>query len=503
MEPILRVEHLYKKFPGVQALSDVSFDLYPGEVHILAGENGAGKSTLSKCILGVYQPEEGEMFLEGRPVRWSEPKDALEHGIAAVYQELTMIPWLNAAQNIFFGREPTIGKTGILDHKKMQHMAKNLLKDLGCGDIDTTVPVRQLGVARQQMIEIAKVLCLHPKVIIFDEPTATLSDREVEAFFEKIRILKKQGVGMIYISHRMQEFAKIGDRVTVLRDGKHIATLQESSVKEDELVKLMVGRDISQIYQRSFHREETEALRVENLSDQSGRIRDCSLKVCRGEIVGIAGLVGSGRTELSRLIFGIDKVKEGSVLLHGKNVTGKPPHVLVEEGLGLLPEDRKGLGLALRAPVSWNMIAVSLEKIYPNHIISQKKNDSIAREYVEKLGISTPEVDTSAESLSGGNQQKVVLAKWLLANTDMIVFDEPTRGIDVGAKMEIYRLMDELASEGKSILMISSELPELFGMCDRIYVMTEGTINGELAREEFSAEAVGQYMFRGQEGGER
>ena len=496
MDAVLKVEKISKRFPGVQALKDVSFDLYPGEVHILAGENGAGKSTLSKCILGVYQPDEGKIFLNGEQMSFRGPQDALNKGIAAVYQELTMVPWLNAAQNIFFNREPLlIPHSMVIDQRKMIKDARRLLESLGCDDIDVTVPVRELGLASQQMVEIAKALSMNPGVIIFDEPTATLSDREVDAFFDQIRLLKKKGVGMIYISHRMQEFPKIGDRVTVLRDGRHIATLPQAESSGEELVRLMVGRDISQVYRHSCHSREEEALRIDKLSDRAGKVKDCSLYLKRGEIVGIAGLVGSGRTELSRLIFGIDKIGSGKVVLHGQDVTGKRPPHLVRAGLGLLPEDRKNLGLALRAPVSWNILSVSLKKVFPHLFLNQKKNDDIAMEYVRQLNIATPDVRTKAVSLSGGNQQKVVLAKWLLANTDTIIFDEPTRGIDVGAKMEIYRLMDQLAEQGKSILMISSELPELFGMCDRIYVMHEGRLTGEVARKDFSNEAVGRYMF--------
>lgn len=497
MEPILKVEGLTKEFPGVKALDNVNFDLFPGEVHILVGENGAGKSTLSKCILGAYQPEKGEVYFQGKKVNFKTPKEALDNGIVAVYQELTMIPHLNAAQNIFFNREPVYKGTGIVNQKLMQKQAKEILKTLNCENIDTTKPVKYLGVAEQQMIEIAKAISTDPKIIVFDEPTATLSDREVESFFQQIYLLKKRNIGIIYVSHRMKEFQYIGDRITVLRDGKYIRTLKQGELSDEELVNLMVGRDISQVYVRTPNAFEGEALRAEKLCDKAGKVKGCSLVVNKGEIVGLAGLVGAGRTEMARLIFGIDKIQSGEVYLHGKNVTRKRPKYLVSQGLGLLPEDRKRLGLAVRAPISWNVIAVSIKKIFPHFLIDQKKNDSVAKEYVKSLKIATPSVKKLAVALSGGNQQKVVVAKWLSADTDVIIFDEPTRGIDVGAKMEIYALMDQLASEGKSILMISSEMQEIIGMSDRMYIMNNGKIVGHMERSEFSQEKIGQMMLLG------
>ncbi len=491
------MEGLTKEFPGVKALDNVKFDLCPGEVHILVGENGAGKSTLAKCILGAYEPEEGRIFLEGRQVNFKTPKEALANGIAAVYQELTMIPHLNAAQNIFFNREPVYKGGRIINQKLMQRQAKEILKTLNCEGIDTTKPVKYLGVAEQQMIEIAKAISIGPKIIVFDEPTATLSDREVESFFQQIKLLKKRNIGIIYVSHRMKEFHHIGDRITVLRDGKYIATLKEGELSDEELVNLMVGRDIAQVYVRTPNEHTGEALKVEHVSDRAGKVRDCSLVVNRGEIVGLAGLVGAGRTELARLIFGIDKLKSGKVWLHGEDVTGRPPKSLVREGLGLLPEDRKQLGLAVRAPISWNIAAVSLKQLFPHFFLRQGKNDEIAREYVETLKIATPSVKKMARALSGGNQQKVVIAKWLSANTDVILFDEPTRGIDVGAKMEIYALMDRLASEGKAILMISSEMQEIIGMSDRMYIMNNGSVAGHIERKEFAADKIGQMMLLG------
>ena len=495
METILTAKGICKQFPGVQALDHVDFDLRSGEVHILVGENGAGKSTLSKCILGVHQPEEGEIQLDGKPVRFSNPKEALDHHIVGVYQELTMVPYLNAAQNIFLNREPRYKGTNIINTKKMRRDAKQYLDMLNCGYIDMTVPVKQLGIAEQQMIEIAKALSLNPRIIVFDEPTATLSDREVDSFFSHILEMKKRGIAIIYVSHRMKEFNRIGDRITVLRDGKFIRTLNVGELSDEELVNLMVGREISQVYKRTPNDHTGEALRVEKLSDGRGRVKECSLTVNRGEIVGLSGLVGAGRTELARLIFGVDRVNSGKVFLNGKDVTGKKPSKLVKLGLGMLPEDRKSLGLAVKAPISWNVVAVKLKKCFPMFFTSQSRNDKVAQEYVKKLKIATPGVRKTAGQLSGGNQQKVVVAKWLFAGSNVVIFDEPTRGIDVGAKMEIYALMDMLASEGNAVLMISSEMPELIGMSDRLYVMRDGSIVGEFQRGEFSGDEIGKLMM--------
>lgn len=495
MEEILRIEGLSKSFPGIKALDNVSFGVRPGEVHVLIGENGAGKSTLLKCLLGVYQPDCGRIYLDGKEVKFSSPRDAIDHHIVAVYQELTMVPYLNAAQNIFLNREPVYKGTNIVNSKLMQKNAKEYLAMLNCQDMDTTKPVKHLDVAEHQMIEIAKALSFNPRVIIFDEPTAPLSQREVDSLFDKIAELKRQNVGIIYVSHRMQELRQIGDRITVLRDGKWIATRDKDDIDDNELVKLMVGREVSQVFVRTENKHTDEALRVEHVSDTRGKVKDCSLYVRHGEVVGIAGLVGAGRTELARLVFGIDKIKSGHVFLKGQEITGMRPDQLVKKGLGLLPEDRKRYGVTVKASVAWNVVSVSLKKNFPKLFISNQKNTKVAEEYVKELSISTTNVKKMVNSLSGGNQQKVAIAKWLSAKSDVLIFDEPTRGIDIGAKMEIYALMDRLAAEGKAILMISSEMQELLGMSNRIYVMREGRIVSEIQRENFSNETIGQSMF--------
>ena len=495
-EPVLTLRGITKVFPGVKALSKVDFDLYPGEVHILAGENGAGKSTLSKCILGVYQPDEGEMIYQGKKVSFQSPRDALSAGIASVYQELTMIPYLNAAQNIYFNREPRIHGTALIDQKKMQRDCRELLAGLHSESINTRIPVKKLGVASQQMIEIARALSYHPKVIIFDEPTATLSGQDTDVLFECIRKLRAEGTGIIYISHRIGEYARIGDRITVLRDGEKVLTTSQSDIPEEELISHMVRRNRNQVYKRTRKPTEEEVLIVRDLSDHAGKVNKCSLSLKKGEITGLAGLVGSGRTELARLIFGIDRPAGGEVILHGKRMTGKSPKAMAAAGLGFLPEDRKQSGLAVKAPISWNILAASLTKYFPHLFLSSKKNTAIADAYIKQLKIRTPDAEKKTEDLSGGNQQKVVIAKWLATDTDVLIFDEPARGIDIGARIEIYQLMDQLASEGKAILMISSDMQEILSMSDRLYVMAEGHIVKEFAREEYSMEKIGEYMLK-------
>jgi ribose transport system ATP-binding protein len=491
---ILRMHAITKKFPGVKALDNVDFDLKKGEVHILVGENGAGKSTLAKVILGAYVADEGEIFFEGEKVAFHSTKDALAKGIAAVYQEFTLIPYLNVAQNIFFNREPR-NFLGIIDHKKMERDSVELLKSLNCEYINVKSYVKKLSVAEQQMVEIAKALSYNPKIMVFDEPTATLSEREVESLFDRIHKLKAAGLGIIYVSHRMQEFKYIGNRITVLRDGKKIGTVGIDEINDRELVNMMVGRDISQVFCRSQNTFTGEVLRVEKLSDKAGRVKAASLVLNKGEIVGLAGLVGAGRTELAKLIFGIDPIGEGKVYIDSKEVQVNSPLQLVKHGVGMVCEDRKCHGLAINDSVAWNVMAVSLKKYFPMFMISYDKMYGIVEQYKTKLRIVTPDILRACKFLSGGNQQKVVLAKWLSKDIEILVFDEPTRGIDVGAKIEIYGLMDKLATEGKSILMISSELPELIGMSDRIYIIREGKIVGEFERDKFSADDIAALML--------
>lgn len=493
-DPILTATGITKQFPGVKALDNIDFDLQAGEVHILVGENGAGKSTLAKVILGAYKQDEGTISFQGEKMNFNSTKDALAKGIVAVYQEFTLIPWLNVAQNIFINREYRT-KFGLIDRKRMEQEAADLLKTLNCEYINVKSPVKMLSVAEQQMVEIAKALSFHPKIIVFDEPTATLSQREVDSLFVQIHKLKAAGIGIIYVSHRMQEFPLIGDRITVMRDGKKIATVGINDHSNEELVNMMVGRDISQVYKRTPNSHTGVALETKDLCDKAGKVKNASIVVNKGEIVGLAGLVGAGRTELINLIFGIDPIKSGTVLVNGKEVSPKSPVQMVKKGVGLVPEDRKRQGLALKDSIAWNIMAVSLKKYFPGFFVNKSRMYSISEGFKNDLRIVAPNVLKACKQLSGGNQQKVVLAKWLSAETDILIFDEPTRGIDVGAKMEIYTLMDKLASEGKAILMISSELPEVIGMSDRIYIMHEGVIGCESKRGESSADKIGSWML--------
>ena len=498
---ILTASHITKIFPGMKALDDVDFDLQEGEVHILVGENGAGKSTLAKVILGAYRADGGEIFLDDKRVSFTSVKDALSKGIAAVYQELTLVPHLNAAQNIFFNREPKT-KFGLIDLKQMKKKAKELLALLNCSYIDISRPVHDLSVAEQQMIEIAKALSFNPRIIIFDEPTSTLSEREVESLFAQINKLKKEGKAIIYVSHRMQEFSLIGDRITILRDGHKITTVGINACSNDELVKMMVGRDVAQVYVRSENTYQKEALRLDDVSDCEGKINHVNMYLNQGEIIGLAGLVGAGRTEIAEMIYGIRKKKSGFIYAWGEKINPASPVEAVKNGIGLISEDRKRQGLALSKSIADNIVSVSLKKIFPYFFTNDEKIRNIGRSFVTKLRIMTTSVDKPCQFLSGGNQQKVVLSKWLSEDPSILIFDEPTRGIDVGAKIEIYALMDKMAQDGKAIIMISSELPEIIGMCDRIYIIHEGKTVGMVKRSDsdFNQEAIGKRMMLGKEG---
>jgi ABC-type sugar transport system ATPase subunit len=495
-EVLLRTRGITKSFPGVRALDNVDFDLQAGEVHILVGENGAGKSTLAKVILGVYRPDMGEIYLKDGIVHFQTPLDAIKRNIVAVYQEFTLVPYLNVAQNIFLNREHK-SAAGLIDHKRMASEASDLLRGLNCDYIDVKSPVKKLSVAEQQMVEIAKALSFKPEIIVFDEPTATLSEREVSSLFQQIHTLKSKGLGIIYVSHRIQEFQQIGDRITIMRDGKKIATTGINECTNNDLVNMMVGRDISQVYVRTKNDFSGAALGVEHLSDRAGRVKDVSLYVNKGEIVGIAGLVGAGRTETAQSLFGIRKIKSGTIKINGKKIIPKNPKQMIDQGIGLVPEDRKRHGLAINESVAWNILGSSLKQYFPRFILNFKRVQEIAEKFKQQLRIVTSDVHKQCKQLSGGNQQKVVLAKWLSRNSEILIFDEPTRGIDVGAKMEIYGILDKLAGEGKAVLMISSELPEVIGMSDRIYVMREGKIVNECVRGsvDFTAETIGARML--------
>jgi ribose transport system ATP-binding protein len=485
-EVVVQMQNMTMEFPGVKALDNVSYEIAKGEVHVLLGENGAGKSTLMKILSGVYKQTAGTITMKGQPYEISNIKEAQERGVTMIFQELNLVPHLTVAENIFLGREP---RTGIhINWGKMNKDAKVLLDSLNV-DISPKELVKNLGVAKQQMVEIAKALSFKSDVIIMDEPTAALTDKEIDELFASIRRLKKDGVSIVYISHRMEELLAIGDRVTVLRDGQYVGTVNVPEITIDDLIQMMVGRSLEEKFPKEFAEVKGEAIRVEHLN--SGKfLKDVSFVAKRGEVVGFAGLMGAGRTEVMRAVFGADIRDSGDIYINGEKVNIKSPSDAIKYKIGFLTEDRKHQGLVLKLSVKENTTLACLDKISHKFGFNLKKEEEISQKLVEDLNTKTPSLLQKAKFLSGGNQQKVVLAKWLASESDIIIFDEPTRGIDVGAKVEIYKIMNELTKKGCSIIMISSELPEVLGMSDRIYVMHEGRITGELSREEATQEAI-------------
>lgn len=492
---LVEMKHIVKKFPGVLALDDVSFTLKPGEVHVLMGENGAGKSTLIKILSGAYAPEQGEVYICGEKVTQFDPISMKKRGIQTIYQEFNLVPYLDVAENIFIDNMPKKGL--LLDKKGIHRQARELLDSMNM-NVDTTKYASDIPVAQQQMVEVAKALTNESKVMIMDEPTATLSDVEIKKLFEIVRALKAKGMGIIYISHRMQEIKEIGDRITIMRDGKYIDTADVAEISNDEIIHKMVGRDLGNLYKRSEHNVGDMVLQVENLCARGTGLKDINFEIRRGEIVGLAGLVGAGRTELARAIFHVDPYESGKIVLHGQEVSKKAtPGEMIKRGVALIPEDRKRQGLSLMLNISENVVMASLDKFNHAGWMQKKAENETVEQYIKELNIATPSPKQKANNLSGGNQQKVVLAKWLCTEGDVIIFDEPTRGIDVGAKSEVYGFMDRLAKEGKAIIMISSEMPELLGMCDRIYVMRERKIVKEIPISEASQELILSYAMEG------
>lgn len=488
-QPYLLMRKITKRFPGVKALDQVDFEVNKGEVHGLVGENGAGKSTLIKILTGAYQKDEGEIFINGEKVEITNPQQSIKLGIAAIYQELNLIPYLSVAENIFLGRELKVSKvTNFIDWKTTRQRAKELLLELG-QDIDVTVPVKNLGIGQQQMVEIAKAISTNASIIIMDEPTSSLSMRETEELMKVIRKLKSRGISVIYISHRLEEVFEICDRITVMRDGKKIITLKTSETNKDEIIKHMVGRTLEQQYPKIKVSRGREALRVENLT-RRGVFEKISFTAYSGEILGIAGLVGAGRTEIARSIFGADPVDEGEIYVFGQKCDIRSPSDAMKAGIALLTEDRKGQGLFLNENIVNNITICSLEKFKGALLLKTGELVEEARKLSKQLNIKTPSLGKKVRELSGGNQQKVVIAKWLCCDAKIFIFDEPTRGIDVGAKVEVYNLMNQLVSQGACVIMISSELPEILGMSDRIIVIHEGRISGSFTKEDASQEAI-------------
>ena len=484
---IVSMEHITKEFPGVKALDDVKFNLRAGEVMALLGENGAGKSTLMKILSGVYSLDQGSLKIFGKDYESLTPSSAREAGVAIIHQELNMCKHLSVAENMFLGRE-MVGK-GILDNRKMRQEAKHILNELKI-DIDPDQTVGDLPVSKQQMVEIAKALSIHAKILIMDEPTSALTAREIEDLFRIIKDLKAQECGIVYISHRLEELAEIVDRVTIMRDGQYITDGNFKDMTMDQIITNMVGREIKEKFPRVTCTKGKKVFEVKNLN--AGRmVRDINFSLYEGEIVGFAGLMGAGRTETTRAIFGVDPKESGEFYLDGQKIEIHNPMDAIRNGVVLAPEDRKKDGLCTKLSIRQNLALPNLDIICNKlGVIRKSKEDELCAEAVQNLRIKTPNIEVDSGNLSGGNQQKVVVGKWLARNSRVVIFDEPTRGIDVGAKVEIYNLMNDLKKQGIAVMFVSSEMPEVMGIADRIIVMCDGRITGELMANEASQSQI-------------
>ncbi len=496
-DALLQLRGIDKRFPGVHALKEARFDVRRGEVHALIGENGAGKSTLIKIISGVYQPDTGEIMLDGRRVQFSNPREAHLAGIATIYQELGLYPELSVAENIFMGHAPTKKRFGFetIDWERMEAAAAQLLAELNIDNLEVGLKVGALNVGNRQRVEIAKALSLDARILIMDEPTAALTESDVEQLFSIVRLLRERGVSIIYISHRLNEVFELADRVTVLRDGEYIGTQDLRQTDEGQLISMMVGRTIENLFPKQKAQIGNVVLEARQLN-RPPLTRDISFSVRAGEIVGLAGLVGSGRSETAQVIFGVHAAESGEILLHGEPVKIGRPSEAVAHGIGYVPEDRGHQGLIREMTIRENTSMAVLDSVSRHSFVNRAKERALANRSIEQLSIRATGPDQITNKLSGGNQQKVVVSKWLASDPVLLIMDEPTRGIDVGAKAEIHRLMSRLAAEeGLAILMISSELPEILAMSDRILVMREGRLVGEFTRDEATQESIAHAMM--------
>lgn len=488
MECIFSIEHVTKRFPGVTALDDMSLSFEKGEIHALCGENGAGKSTLIKTMCGIYEPDSGNIVFKGKPIRFKSPMEAIQQGISVVHQEIRLAENLSVAENIYIGRPPKRAHCKLVDWKKLYRDARALLDSMNI-DLSERVAVNSLSIAQKQIVEIAKALSYNAEVIIMDEPSATLTEKELDALFSIIYGLRKRKITVIYISHRLDEVFRIADRVSVLRDGRYVGTVSTAHANKQQLITMMVNRPIGDEYPKVIRPMGEERLRAHSLR-RGQAVKDISFCVHSGEVLGLAGLVGAGRTEALRLIYGADDMEGGEVFLNGKPVHLRNPANAIENGIALVPEDRKAQGLILGMDVCANFSIAGISKFIRRGFINKSAERKACQTYVDTLEIKTPTIFKVVRELSGGNQQKVVLARWLLMNSDILLLDEPTRGIDVGAKTEIYNFLNELTAQGKAVILISSDLPELMGMSDRIVVISKGRSVGELAREEFNQDRI-------------
>lgn len=502
MEKILEMKNISKDFSGVKALDKIQFDLRRGEIHSLLGENGAGKSTMIKILAGIHTPTEGQIFINGKEVKIEKVSDAKALGISVIHQELSLVPYLSVAENIYLGRMPST-KIGFVDDKKLAEDAHKVLERLGVQDvIDVHSYPADLTVAQQQMVEIARALSVDSKILIMDEPTASLTERETAQLLDFVKMLRDQGVAIIYISHRMDEVFQISDRITVLRDGQYIATKNMDEISYDDVIRLMVGREMKDVYPEVDLKRGKELLRVEHLEDGKF-LKDISFELHQGEILGFYGLVGSGRTEIMRYLFGVDKGASFKVYLEGEEIKILKPKDAINAGIMLAPESRKEQGLVLIQDIRFNTVLSILDRIIHGVRTEKKLEDEIVNEYMNKLHTKATSPSHITGQLSGGNQQKVVLAKCLAAKPKVLILDEPTRGIDVGAKFEIYKLITQLAEEGVGIIFISSELPEILNLSTRVITMHEGEKTGELEKQELSEELVLKYATGGVNNGDQ